>query len=421
MPSSFNKSSFNKSSVKTGGDPSSKTALELEVFEQGSNQKPKGVPEQLHYPFRICIVASTGQGKTNLIKNIIFKFYEPVLEKVFYLTPKTATLNQVKNHFEKRKPSFDLELFRKFDNKKLEELVDDLDEEGTHSVFVVEDLMSANVSNKHKNNVLDKIVQNGREANINSIISSQRYKDLNPNQRKDNCSMLIIMERLGEGDIKTLLEEQKINIKQDQMEQLLNDYAGQQFDFLVIDYTEPIDKRFKNSKFEPINVNSNDDDDDGHEVLKGSFNKSSFNKSSVKTEGRSSSVKTEGRSSSVKTEGKSEDKSNSKTESKPASKDIVLQQFDKEGDKITAKFKVNGKEKNVSFRVKDDSFVKSKKLADRRKFIQSMSKEKRTNPSDPTDPKILERYLLNETTSLKDNLQIYIDKFKIQTPFRVDK
>jgi hypothetical protein len=64
--------------------------------------------------------------------------------------------------------------------------------------------------------------------------------------------------------------------------------------------------------------------------------------------------------------------------------------------------------------VKDDSYIKSKKLDDRRKFIQSMSKEKRSNPSDPTDPKVLERYLLNETTNLKDNLEIYLDKFGIK-------
>ena len=358
--------------------------LELEVFDQGNTEKPKGIPDELHYPFRICIVASTGQGKTNLIKNLVFKFYEPVLEKVFYLTPKTATLNQVKNHFEKRQPSFDLELFRKFDEKKLEELVDGLDEEGTHSVFVVEDLMSANVSNKHKNNVLDKIVQNGREANINSIISAQRYLDLNPNQRKDNCSMLIIMEELGEEDVKTLVKEQKINIKRDQLEKLLHEYASTRYEFLVIDYTEPIDKRFKDSKFQPIQIQGDDDDeDDGHEVLKGKSKRQQNNPKK-------------------------------KTNTNSSNKDITLLKFDKDGDKVTAKFKVNGQEKNVSFRVKEDSFVKSKKLEDRRKFIQTMSKEKRNNPSNPIDPKVLERYLLNETTNLKDNLQIYLDKFNIK-------
>jgi hypothetical protein len=357
--------------------------LEFEVFDKGNSERPKGIPDELHYPFRLCIVASTGQGKTNLIKNLVFKFYEPALEKVYYLTPKSATINQVKNHFEKRQPSFDLETFTKFDENKLEKIVDELDEEGTHSVFVVEDLMSANVSNKHKNNVLDKIVQNGREAYINSIISSQRYKDLNPNQRKDNCSMLIIMEKLGEGDIKTLIEEQKINVKREQMEQLLEDYAGKQFDFLVIDYTEPIDRRFKDSKFNPIDL-GNDDDDDGPIVLKGK----------------------------PKTKSKKESKTESKAESK--SKDITLLKFDKEGDKITAKFQIDGKEKNVSFKVKDDSYIKSKKLDDRRKFIQSMSKGKRNNPSDPTDPKVLERYLLNETTNLKDNLEIFLDKFNIK-------
>jgi hypothetical protein len=42
-----------------------------------------------------------------------------------------------------------------------------------------------------------------------------------------------------------------------------------------------------------------------------------------------------------------------------------------------------------------------------------MKKEQKNNPN-PLDSKVLERWLLNESTSLKDNLEIYLEKINIK-------
>lgn len=240
--------------------------LEFDVFRDEIKKKNnnKNIPEELHYPFRLCIVGSTGSGKTNIIKNLLFKHYKDILEKVFYFSAKTDTLNQIKQRHQKEQALFDLELFRQFDNETLEQMDDQLDEQGENTLFVFDDMLSKNVMSKHKNNAIDQIIQNGREAGMSIILTAQRYMDLNSNARKDNCSMLIILDNLGLEEVRNLVLEQKINVDKEQFKKLLDKHAGNQYDFLVIDFTQPINERFRDSNFNVIDLES-----DRHELIEG--------------------------------------------------------------------------------------------------------------------------------------------------------
>ena len=358
------------------------------VYRNKEKERKYNISEDLHFPFRICIVGATGSGKTNLMMNLIFEEYDKVLKRVILMAGKSDTISEMKSLHNEKKPSFDMELYKKYNDDKVNEIMDELEENHKETAFIFEDLTAFNVSKKNKNNGIDRIIMNGRQSLVSSIFTSQKYMDLNPSSRSINCSMLILYEFPDE-EREKIFKEHSNGLTKEQFFKLVNDHTTEKFSFFAIDYTQPKESRFRDKNLNIIDISKYKDETENEgdgilgEVIKGAKQQSKAKK-------------------------KPEPKTKDKTE-KP--KNVKLKKLEK-GDetKMKAVFSVDGKEKVVPFGVEPRNFIEDKNNRSLRfDFIRRFNIKNET----PTDPKVLERYLLFESPDLKRNLKDFKEKFKV--------
>lgn len=358
------------------------------VFNNKKAEKKYNIPQELHFPFRICIVGGTGSGKTNLVLNLIYEEYAKVLKRVILMAGKPDTISEMKELHEEKKSPFDLELYKKYNDDKVHEIMEELEANHTESCFIFEDLTTFNVSKKQKKNGIDRIVMNGRQSGASMIISSQSYMDINHSTRSTNCSMLILYANDSDTDKENVYKNHASGLSKEQFIKLWDDYSQDKFSFLVIDKTQPQNSRFRDSDLKVIDItpyknDGKEEEDNDGEVISGK--KQPKEKPKAKPQSQTS---------------------------QPTNSKIKLKRIDK-GDslKMKATFDVNGKEQTIPFGKKERNYVEEpKNRALRFDFLQNFTKSKSKNP---LDSDVLEKYLLFETNDLKNNLKDFRDKFNV--------
>lgn len=220
----------------------------IEVFSENSDQEFNVEP--LHFPLRACFISESGGGKTTVILNVVFNYLNSILKRVILVSGKPETAEKFKQIFNDRNPDFELTVFNEFDEEKLTEIMDEVEQNPEPTLFIFEDMTSFNISKKVSNNILDRISSNGRASQIGMIISAQRYTDLAPTQRSNNCSILFLFERPQE--IKRIFDEHNTGLSFNKFEKIVNKHTADRFDFVVIDRTKPKGERLLDSDMETI-------------------------------------------------------------------------------------------------------------------------------------------------------------------------
>jgi hypothetical protein len=379
------------------------------VYRNKDKEKKYNISSDLHYPFRICILGSTGSGKTNLLMNLIFEEYAKILKRVVLMAGKPDTIGEMKSLHNENKPSFDMELFNKYNDQKVNEIMDKVEEDHKETVFIFEDLTAFNVFKKNSNNAIDRILMNGRQSLASAIFTAQYYKNLHGSARSINCSMLILFEVPDDEEKEKIYKEHKNGLSKEQFFKLLEEHTSEKFSFLAIDYTQPKESRFRDTNLNVIDLSKiKNQTPEGAEVLGEVIKGASKTKKDQSKSKPNKNTNAEQSSFSEKPAPNSFKKSSVKTEGKDK---IKLKKLEK-GDttKMKAVFNINGKEKVVPFGTENRNFVEDKNNRGLRfDFIRryDVKNEK------PTDPRVLERYLLFESPDIKRNLKDYRDKFNV--------
>ena len=264
----------------------SKDELKIKVFKDDKVYDEKlttilHMNQLLKPPFRCSISGSSGAGKTNLIKNFIFHFYKKYFDEFYFflgskdeqiIFEKLSRQNLVKKrkvkkddlkdkYFNKgeKKPEYTddydekINIISTFNDAELNNLVDEIEEDEEHPrvLMLFDDMIFANISNRHKLNALDRIYMNGRHANISIIVASQKYTALNMSSRCINTSMMILFG-LNDKELKFCSEEHSNNLTPTEFIKMYKKYTEKPYSFIAVNYQKPPKERFYDSNLNLI-------------------------------------------------------------------------------------------------------------------------------------------------------------------------
>lgn len=197
----------------------------------------------LKLPFRMCIVAPSGSGKTNFLVNLIYLF--SCGNSGTFLTIHIITRNA------------DEPLY-KWLNSKCKSIIikeglnntpklDDFDKDSNHLV-VWDDL----VLSKDLTSVENYYIR-ARKLNVSVIFISQSYFKI-PKIIRNNCSYMILLKLSGDREVKLILSEFGLGISKEQLLELYKYATQEKFSPLIIDMEEDPQNRFRKGLTEILNI-----------------------------------------------------------------------------------------------------------------------------------------------------------------------
>ncbi len=219
--------------------------------------KKKNIPD---IPFRLLLIAKSGQGKTSCILNLLLRkeFYFNDIKGVnTFIVSGSLNNDQKLITMVKKLDVPSSNLMMEYDEERLEAIYEYISELYTEAeenkkkpenYLLLMDDMSFGGSLKSKmNGIMSKIFCNGRHINLSVIVTSQRYSDLLTTCR-ENASAVFVWS-CSDRQLKTIAGDHNIMENEKEFRKMFRKHT-QGRDFLVIDYTSP--SLYRNSKFKPI-------------------------------------------------------------------------------------------------------------------------------------------------------------------------
>ncbi len=221
-------------------------------------------------PFKLAIIGkSQMSGKTTIVLNLLanskFGFRDIFDGEDIFLITNNKLDNKLKMLAKAKEiPKSNI---MEYDEDRLEvlyEMLEDdflnsveLKEKPTPKLLVFDDVAYSGdlASRKSKQNIVNKIVMNGRHAMISSIFTSQKYSLLNTGIRTNLTGAILFATNskeieLMESDLNFLPTKRDfINLYRETTNEGRNN-------FMVVNFKNPIETRYLNKNFEPIKVPS---------------------------------------------------------------------------------------------------------------------------------------------------------------------
>jgi hypothetical protein len=216
-------------------------------------------------PFRLIINGKSQlSGKSNLLINLLLRdeFYLNDFfkgENIYIISPslnndfKLKKLIEVKNIPESN-------LFNEYDESVLNMLYDELqndyetkiaeNQKPEHKLVVFDDMSFGGALKKHKFGIISKLFCNGRHLLISSILTTQKYSDILTTCRT-NANGVILFNTNNYELEQIMLDHNFLDSKKEFIK-MFRDATIERHDFLVVNYTNPKDEIYLNSKFEKI-------------------------------------------------------------------------------------------------------------------------------------------------------------------------
>lgn len=187
----------------------------------------------LKIPFRMCVVAPSGSGKTNFIVNLIAMFCQG--QGTF------ADITIITRN--KDEPLYRwLEL--KCDQITIKEglencpQLDKMDKQDNHLV-VFDDLVLAKDQSRIENYYI-----RARKLNCSVIYLSQSYFRI-PKIIRNNCSYLVLLKLSGHREVNMILSEGGLGVSRDTLLAMYQYATREKFSPFIIDYEQDADKRYR--------------------------------------------------------------------------------------------------------------------------------------------------------------------------------
>jgi hypothetical protein len=198
---------------------------------------------KLKLPFRMCIVAPSGSGKTNFLINLIHLF--SCGEKGTFQTIHIITRNADEPLYKwitSKCPSIIIK-----EGLTNTPKLDDFDKEENHLVVWDDLVLSKDLSN------VENYYIRARKLNCSVIFISQSYFKI-PKIIRNNCSYMILLKLSGNREVNLILSEFGLGITKDELLEIYKYATSEKFSPLLIDLEEDPDKRFRKGLTEIINI-----------------------------------------------------------------------------------------------------------------------------------------------------------------------
>ena len=199
---------------------------------------------QLKLPFRMCVVAPSGSGKTNFLVNLLSIFSA---NKGTFASICIITRNK------------DEPLYRWISSKSDQILIkeglsntpplDKFDKDLNHLV-VWDDLVLAKDLSMVENYYI-----RARKLNVSVIFISQSFFKI-PKIIRNNCSYMVLLKLSGNREVNMILSEFGLGITKDELLELYKYATAEKFSPLLIDMEEDASKRFRKGLLEILDIHS---------------------------------------------------------------------------------------------------------------------------------------------------------------------
>jgi hypothetical protein len=197
---------------------------------------------KLKLPFRMCVVAPSGSGKTNFVLNLISIFSRG---RGSFASVDIITRN-------KDEPLYKW-LVLKCDQINIKEgmesipPLDKMDKEINHLV-IFDDLVLAKDQSRIENYYI-----RARKLNCSVIYLSQSYYRI-PKIIRSNCNYMCILKLSGNREVKMILSEFGLGVSKEELLRLYTEATAEKFQPLIIDMDEEAPKRFRKGLTEIMTV-----------------------------------------------------------------------------------------------------------------------------------------------------------------------
>jgi len=198
---------------------------------------------KLKLPFRMCIVAPSGSGKTNFLINLLHLF--SCGDKGTFQTIHIITRNADEPLYKwitTKCPSIIIK-----EGLTNTPKLDDFDKEENHLVVWDDLVLSKDLSN------VENYYIRARKLNCSVIFISQSFFKI-PKIIRNNCSYMILLKLSGNREVNLILSEFGLGITKDELLEIYKYATSEKFSPLLIDLEEDPDKRFRKGLNEIINI-----------------------------------------------------------------------------------------------------------------------------------------------------------------------
>ena len=196
----------------------------------------------LKLPFRMCVVAPSGSGKTNFLVNLIGMFCHG--KGTFQdITIITRNKDEPLYRFLKKKCD-DIQIHEGLTNTPI---LDKMDKDFNHLV-VFDDIVLEKNQERIKNYYI-----RARKLNCSVIYLSQSYFAI-PKIIRNNCSYLVLLKLSGHREINMILSEGGLGVNKETLLQLYQEATQEKFSPFVIDYEEEPSKRYRKGLTQILNA-----------------------------------------------------------------------------------------------------------------------------------------------------------------------
>jgi hypothetical protein len=205
-------------------------------------ENPNFEIHKLKLPFRMCIVAPSGSGKTNFLVNLLHMFCQG---KGTFASICIITRNK------------DESLYRWLEEKSDQIVIkeglhntprlDDMDKTVNHLVVWDDLVLSKDLS------MVEQYYIRARKLNCSVIFISQSYFRI-PKVIRNNCSYMVLLKLSGNREVNIILSEFGLGVTKDELLAVYEYATAEKFSPLLIDMESPKDQRFRKGVDEIIDV-----------------------------------------------------------------------------------------------------------------------------------------------------------------------
>lgn len=200
---------------------------------------------KLKLPFRMCIVAPSGSGKTNFLLNLIHLFC--CGNKGTFQTIHIITRNEDEPLYKWLKGVNESIIIKEglTNTPKL----DDFDKSVNHLLVWDDLVLSKDLSS------VEQYYIRARKLNVSVIFISQSYFKI-PKIIRNNCSYMVLLKLSGNREVNMILSEFGLGVTKEQLLNLYKYATNEKFSPLFIDLENDPDKRFRKGLTEILNITS---------------------------------------------------------------------------------------------------------------------------------------------------------------------
>jgi len=199
---------------------------------------------KLKLPFRMCIVAPSGSGKTNFLINLLKLFCSG--NKGTFQSINIITRNKDEPLYRWISSVCDQIIIT--EGLSTTPALDKFEKDKNHLV-VFDDLVLSKTLD-----IVENYYIRARKLNCSVIFISQSYFRI-PKMIRNNCSYMVLLKLSGQREVNVILSEFGLGVSKEQLTEIYKYATSEKFSPLLIDLEAEPDARFRRGLLEIIHIN----------------------------------------------------------------------------------------------------------------------------------------------------------------------